>query len=205
MAKSNDKIHQRQQISYSWLGTGIFKCRKWWIKPGFIVLNLSLVWQLHQIPLYLQQFVNKTDICLVFFCILYWTVVKYGNYGFCFWLLTEKSNTNVQKIVNVRQSTIKKWKSCVKWAIKGPNIIKVWNNSNIRTYGLVLVSKSKYMGHEQETTTKLQPTEFLQSHWKCGVVKHGIQPTFPMILELCINTTQAHTSNLLTFNDIQTY
>ena len=56
MAKSNDKTHQTngQQLSYSWLGTGI--------EPGFIALNLSLVWQPRQILLYLQQCVNKTDI-----------------------------------------------------------------------------------------------------------------------------------------------
>ena len=55
--KSNDKTHQTngQQLSYSGLGTGIFKCRKWWIEPGFIALNLSLVWQSHQIPLYLNR------------------------------------------------------------------------------------------------------------------------------------------------------
>ena len=31
MAKSNNKTHQTngQQLSYSWLGTGIFKYRKW--------------------------------------------------------------------------------------------------------------------------------------------------------------------------------
>ena len=64
MAKSNDKTHQTngQQLSYSWLGTDIFKCRKRWIEPCFIALILSLVWQSHQIPLYLQRYVNKTDI-----------------------------------------------------------------------------------------------------------------------------------------------
>ena len=48
-AKSNDKTHQTngQQLSYSWLGTGILKRRKWWIEPGFIALNLSLIWQSH--------------------------------------------------------------------------------------------------------------------------------------------------------------
>ena len=53
MAWSKDKTNQTngQQLSYSWLGTGIFKCTKWWIEPGFVVLNLSLIWQLHQIPL----------------------------------------------------------------------------------------------------------------------------------------------------------
>ena len=45
MTKSNDKTHQTngQQLPYSGLGSGIFKCRKWWIEPGFIALNLSLV------------------------------------------------------------------------------------------------------------------------------------------------------------------
>ena len=64
MAKSNDKTHQTngQQLSYSWLGTGIFKCRKWCIELGFVALNLSLVRQSHQIPLYLQRCMNKTDI-----------------------------------------------------------------------------------------------------------------------------------------------
>ena len=61
MAKSNDKTHQTnwQQLSYTWLGTSIFKCRKWLIESGFIALNLSLVWQSHQIPLYLRRCVNK--------------------------------------------------------------------------------------------------------------------------------------------------
>ena len=45
MAKSNDKTHQMngQQLSYSWLSTGISKCRKWWIEPGLMSLNISLV------------------------------------------------------------------------------------------------------------------------------------------------------------------
>ena len=53
MAKLNDKTHQThgQQMSYSWLGTGIFKCRKWWVWTWY----LSLVWQSHQIPLHLQR------------------------------------------------------------------------------------------------------------------------------------------------------
>ena len=38
------------------------KKRKWRIKPGFIALNLSILQQSHQIPLYLQRCVNKTDI-----------------------------------------------------------------------------------------------------------------------------------------------
>ena len=41
IAKSNDKT--QQQLSYSWLGTGIFKYGKRWIEPGFIALNFSLV------------------------------------------------------------------------------------------------------------------------------------------------------------------
>ena len=43
-----------QQLSYSRLGTGSFKCRKWWNEPGFKVLNLSLVCQSHEIPLHIQ-------------------------------------------------------------------------------------------------------------------------------------------------------
>ena len=41
MAKSNGKTLQTngQQLSYSCLGTDIFKCRKWWIEHGFIALN----------------------------------------------------------------------------------------------------------------------------------------------------------------------
>ena len=52
MAKSNDKTHQTngQQLSYFWLGTGIFN------------VNVSLLRQSHQIPLYLQRCVNKTNI-----------------------------------------------------------------------------------------------------------------------------------------------
>ena len=63
MANSTDKTHQtnEQHLSYSWLGTGIFKCRKWWIEAGFIALNLSIVWQSNQISLYLQRCVNKTE------------------------------------------------------------------------------------------------------------------------------------------------
>ena len=38
----NTSKTNEQELSYSWLGTGIFKCRKWWIKPCFIALNLSL-------------------------------------------------------------------------------------------------------------------------------------------------------------------
>ena len=34
-------------VIYVWLGTGIFKCKKRWIKPGFIALTLSLWWQSH--------------------------------------------------------------------------------------------------------------------------------------------------------------
>ena len=62
IAKLNDKTHQTiEQLSYSWLGTGISNI-KWCGKPIFIALNLSLVWQSHQIPLYLQQCMHKTDI-----------------------------------------------------------------------------------------------------------------------------------------------
>ena len=43
MAKSNDKTHQTngQQLSYSWLSIGIFKCRKWWIESGFFLRSTS--------------------------------------------------------------------------------------------------------------------------------------------------------------------
>ena len=56
MEKSYDKTCQTngQQLSCSYLGTGIFKCKKWWIEPGFIALNLSLVRQSQQFRLYLQ-------------------------------------------------------------------------------------------------------------------------------------------------------
>ena len=44
MAKSKAQTHQikGQQQSYSWLGTGIFLCRIWWIKPGF-----KAIWTSH--------------------------------------------------------------------------------------------------------------------------------------------------------------
>ena len=37
MANLKAQTHQQkgQQLSYSWLGTGIFICKKMWIKPGF--------------------------------------------------------------------------------------------------------------------------------------------------------------------------
>ena len=64
MSKSKAQTHQtnRLQLSYSWLGTCIFLSGKWWIEPGFIALNISLVWQLHHISLYWQRCVNKTKI-----------------------------------------------------------------------------------------------------------------------------------------------
>ena len=68
MVNSNDKTHQAngQQLSYYWLGTGIFKCRKWWIEPGFIALNLSLIWQSHHSRVirygWVDQFVEKTSL-----------------------------------------------------------------------------------------------------------------------------------------------
>ena len=42
MAKSIDKTNQRngQQLSYFRLGIGIFKCKKWWIEPGFIIRTI---------------------------------------------------------------------------------------------------------------------------------------------------------------------
>ena len=63
MAKSKAQTHQinGEQLSYSWLGTDNFLCKKW-IDSGFIAVNLSLIWYSHQIPLYLQLCVNKTDI-----------------------------------------------------------------------------------------------------------------------------------------------
>ena len=63
MAKSNDKTHQTngQQLSYSWLGIGNFKYRKWWIEPGFIALNLSLVWQSHHIRIYIIFTTMRVD------------------------------------------------------------------------------------------------------------------------------------------------
>ena len=59
-------MSQFRKITYHyfchiWLGTDIFKCRKWWIGPGFIALHLSRLRKSHQIPLYLQRCVNKTD------------------------------------------------------------------------------------------------------------------------------------------------
>ena len=60
IAKSNDKTHQTKGQQ----GTGIFKCRKWEIKPCFTAPNLILVLESYKIPLYLQRCVNKTDIYL---------------------------------------------------------------------------------------------------------------------------------------------
>ena len=82
MAKSNDKTHQtnRQQLSYSWLGTDIFKCRKWWIEPGFKALNLSPVQPLDGV-----NFPNKRVWCngvlhMVQWCKMYDAMV-YGVRG----------------------------------------------------------------------------------------------------------------------------
>ena len=38
ITKSKAQSHQpnKKQLLHSWLGTGIFLCRKWWIEPGFI-------------------------------------------------------------------------------------------------------------------------------------------------------------------------
>ena len=73
------------ELSYSWLCTGIFLCRKWWIEPGFIASQTShlydsfamWLWTFridfhlssvflwfyfsHQIPLYWQRCANKTN------------------------------------------------------------------------------------------------------------------------------------------------
>ena len=40
IAKPKAQTHQThgKQLSYSWLATGIFLCRKWWIKPDFIAI-----------------------------------------------------------------------------------------------------------------------------------------------------------------------
>ena len=46
MAKSIDKTHKKRMdrnCHIPDLVKGIFKCRKWWIKPGFIALTLSQI------------------------------------------------------------------------------------------------------------------------------------------------------------------
>ena len=80
-----------EQLSYFGLGTGIFKCRKWWIEPGFIAPNLSFEWQSHQILLYLQQCVNKTDTI--------GKIVKIGvqQSSLCHNLNIEQKQTNIKQ------------------------------------------------------------------------------------------------------------
>ena len=74
MAKAKDKTHQPngQQLSYSWLGTDIFKCRKWWIEPGFTARNLSLLRQSLQKYKFLS-FISRSN----FYC---WLVYLYLFY-----------------------------------------------------------------------------------------------------------------------------